>query len=138
MNSETNIDMIRLFSFSYICLFLLCTSCTKDRQELENHIEIIRTRYQILVNNTKAKLTRPIVFGRPDITHAYQAYRYDKQELIYIPSIVDFDKIFVDGDAYYLLAIREERTLNVEDGGSTYYLENIISRYPVLCPVPFE
>lgn len=96
------------------------------------------SRYQILVDKTKVDLIAPITFGRPDITQVYRAYRYDKQALMYIPSIVGFDPLFVEGDTYYMLTIKEERTLNVEDGGSTYYLEKIIGRYTDLSPLPFE
>ncbi len=95
------------------------------------------SRYQILVDSKKVDLKVPIIFGRPDITQVYRAYRSDKQELIYISSIVGFDDMFVDGNTYYILAIREERILNVEDGGSTYYLEQVIDRQTDL-PLPFK
>lgn len=136
MISKTNIAVIRLFNFSFICLWILCASCTKEEQD--SGVRIETSRYQILVDNTKVDLAGPIVFGRSDITQAYRAYRYDKQVLMYIPSIVGFDNLFVDGDTYYVIAIREERTLNTEDGGSTYYLEKVIDRQTVLPDTPFE
>lgn len=136
MISKTNIAVIRLLSFSFTCIFLLfCTSCTKEEKEPVARIEI--SRYQILVDSKKVDLKVPIIFGRPDITQVYRAYRSDKQELIYISSIVGFDDMFVDGNTYYILAIREERILNVEDGGSTYYLEQVIDRQTDL-PLPFK
>ncbi len=136
MISKTNIAVIRLLSFSFTCIFLLFyTSCTKEEKEPVARIEI--SRYQILVDSKKVDLKVPIIFGRPDITQVYRAYRSDKQELIYISSIVGFDDMFVDGNTYYILAIREERILNVEDGGSTYYLEQVIDRQTDL-PLPFK
>lgn len=135
MNFKTNIALIRLFSFIWLCI-IVCTSCTKEKQEPEVRIQI--SRYQILVDNKRVDLPGPSIFGRPDITQAYRAYRYDKQALMYIPSIVDFNNLFIERDAYYLLAIREEQTLNVADGGSTYYLEKTIAKYNELFPLPFE
>lgn len=135
MSSETNTALTHLFSFSLIWLLMVfCTSCTKYHQEPMVRIET--SRYHILVDKVKVSLTRSIVFGRTDITQAYRAYRYDKQKLIYIPSIVNFDNLFIEGNTYYLLAIREEKTLNTEDGGSTYYLEKVIDM-PTESTLPF-
>lgn len=125
--------MIRLFSFSCL-LLLLCSSCRKADDT--NGLKIEVTRYQVLVDKQKHHLSYEPFLEDPS-RERYNVYRYDKRRFMRLHSIRGFDEIYGAGGAYYLLEIREEATRNVEDGGSTYYLERIISKQDSLVDNPF-
>lgn len=135
MDTKIKTGLIHLLSFSILALFL-CISCSKEEEQPTPRIEL--SRYRVLVDKHKLQLQHSPVFGRPDIREVYRVYRYDDRSSFYIPYIIGFDSVYGGGGLYYQLEIREEAVRNVEDGGSTFYLERVVDRYSSLIANPFD